>query len=136
MDPVEKTLNVFFVIIFIFFVLIFFTFFKINSTTDEYVEYILPMTFDGVVIEKYIDYRNHATKVVVVKNQNSEKIKLFNSDWIQIYENSDIGDKIYKRDGSINIFIIGSDKKEKMINYNSSNYYIHKRQWIKNMGKN
>jgi len=109
----------------------FFVFVKINSTDEELDEYILPMKFYGKVIEKKIDYSNHATEYIIVKGQDSCNIIIDNITWYPIYNSSEIGDSIYKEQGSWYINIVKKDNNEISISFKPSKFYLHRRKWNK-----
>lgn len=110
---------------------LFWLFVDVNSSEDEISENILPLKINGRVIDKQIDYKNHATKYIVVKLSNGEQSTLYDSFWHPIFESSTIGDSIYKESGSIRMYILKNNGIKKEINYRPSNLYFHKRDWNK-----
>ena len=122
--------------IFVLGLLAFLTFVKINSTEEEIVEYILPLTLNGRVVDKQIDLNNHATKYVVIKDKNENSTVLYDSFWFPIFDKSAIGDSIYKNDGSARLFIVDKNQNQTEIRYQPSSLYFHKRDWLKKMNKN
>ena len=121
--------------IFVIGLLFFLSFVKVNSTEEEMVEYILPLRLNGQVVDKQIDSKNHATKSVIIKDKSENSTVLYDSFWYPIFDNSAIGDRIYKNDGSASLFIVDKNQNQIEIRYQPSSLYFHKRAWLKKLEK-
>jgi hypothetical protein len=78
---------------------------KKNVRCDAYDEF-LQMSLNGVVIQKYIDYKQHSYKTILVKNfenQTVEKI-LLDFDLSELYNNINVTDTIYKEVHNDSVF--------------------------------
>lgn len=56
------------------------------------------MTFNGQILNKYADYKNHPTRNVILLDRKKGQIRLSNNDWQPLYDQSLIGDNIYKNE--------------------------------------
>lgn len=101
----------------------------VNSSDEEIKKNILPLEINGRVVDKQIDYKDHATKYVVIKLSNGEQTIFYDSFWYPIYESSTKGDSIYKESGSMRMYVLKKNGIKKEINYRPSNLYFHKKDW-------
>lgn len=86
--------------------------FKKNDRCDAYDEFLL-MSFNGVVYQKYIDYKQHSYKTVLIRNFENGKIeKIVIDSYISgLYNDIYITDTIYKEVHKDSIFKIRNGQK-------------------------
>jgi hypothetical protein len=65
--------------------------------------------FKGVVVKKYIDNKQHNSKVLIIENDHGEKLITFDWDKSIFYEYIQKGDRIRKEIGDSAIIILRQD---------------------------
>ena len=115
----------------IFFVIIFTSFFfKCEQTSEaDFYQYVVPAEYHGIIIEKHTS-NNHAEPFVQYDCEGIiNEMSCFN--WYDVYENSEIGDSIYKIKGDSVMYL----KKKKDLSILKIYYFfdkgwsIVKRKW-------
>ncbi|MGY6650214.1 hypothetical protein [Wenyingzhuangia sp. IMCC45574] len=97
-------------------VLIVFIFFLIGNEytfEDRVLKKALNKNYRGVIVEKYIDYENHAIPKVVLKDKREVII------YKKIYDKIELGDSISKLKGSFKVYLY---KQKRKIVFDTANY--------------
>jgi hypothetical protein len=86
--------------------------FSINTECVKYDEFLL-MSFNGVILQKYIDSTQHSYKTIVIKNFGNTKPQelLLDFDRTNTYNMLKIHDTIYKEIHNDSLFIVRNNQK-------------------------
>jgi|WetSurMetagenome_2_1015567.scaffolds.fasta_scaffold1295362_1 hypothetical protein len=74
----------------------FFTFKQTGQTDFENI--VIPANYSGVIVYKYINEVNHGDQIIDLKNENGIE-KFSASHWNDLYDLSEKGDSLYKKQG-------------------------------------
>ncbi len=118
-------------------IFIFVNFYKKTSHLEEdffqklVVKYYL-MEFEGVVMERFVDEKNHGYRKVVFRNTNKKQDVLFldfeNDD---IFNSFHVGDTIFKEPNTLNFLI--KRNSEKFIKKFNFEYYVDRDDYDENL---
>ena len=96
--------------------------FKQNSENIFY-QYVVPEEYHGVIIEKYRKVYQHNHPYLKLQNETKIwEVSTFN--WIELFDNSEIGDSIYKIKGDTVLYL-----KKKIDNSTIEINYFFDKGW-------
>ncbi|MGC9342622.1 MAG: hypothetical protein ACP5E3_07985 [Bacteroidales bacterium] len=94
-------------------VIILFWFINIIPTAEEDIHMAVNAykidEFNGVVIDKYIDKNEHNFKKVIINENNTRRVVLFDIEISGVYDFFMVGDSIAKDKGNLQIRVIRND---------------------------
>ncbi|MBN2597085.1 hypothetical protein [Labilibaculum sp.] len=77
---------------------------------------LIPLNLNGVVESTWIDYNNHATRVIIVQGSDSLKeFYVIREENISFYEKIQKGDSIFKDANSLKFYLLRNGKKMKYV---------------------
>ncbi|MDD2636179.1 MAG: hypothetical protein PHW82_11870 [Bacteroidales bacterium] len=62
--------------------------------------------YKGLVINKYLDEKNHMNETVIIKDSNAEILVLLNGDTSGLYDSINLNDSIYKKKESMEVLLV------------------------------
>ena len=86
-------------------------FFKFHDPGEKYFDEVtVPSEFNGFVIKKYQESKNHAAPIIIVADKTGH-INIRALDWIGLYEKTEISDKLIKKKDEKTITLLKGRKK-------------------------
>lgn len=77
---------------------------------------LIPLNLNGVVESTWIDYNDHATRVIRVQGRDSLKeFYVIREENISFYEKIQKGDSIFKDANSLEFYLLRNGKKTKYV---------------------
>ena len=79
-------------------VLIIVLFFRLKSAPEHFKDRILPQEFSGPIVKRVFDDKDNTHKSLYIQYQNQMRF-VSGEDWINLYEQSELGDSLIKESG-------------------------------------
>ena len=84
------------------------------SCEPYYKRVLYPLTLNGIVESTWIDYNNHATRVIrVLENDSLKEFYVVREENVAFYEKVQKGDSIFKSANTLEFYLKRDEKKRK-----------------------
>lgn len=80
-------------------------FVKCGTNKDYYDRYLVDDHYNGTIIEKFSDHKNHGSGTLILKGNYNQKTKFHADDWMHLWDLCSLGDSLCKKKGELNLHL-------------------------------
>lgn len=77
--------------------------------SEAVVEAYRARNFSGLIVDKYIDRKQHSYEKIVINENNQERVIIFNPEKGGLFNFLEVGDSIIKTEGNLKVLVIRED---------------------------